>query len=73
MVKIIPLAALLPVFLLSGAGPLPQDPGDTLTVTYEISEIDLARRRSTGDIRVTNQDDTLIAVAKHILQWVPNT
>ncbi len=47
--------------------------GDTLTVTYEISEIDLERRRSTGDIRVTNQDDTLVAVAKHILQWVPNT
>ena len=47
--------------------------GDTLTVTYEISEIDVDRRRSVGDIRVINQDDTLVAVAKHILQWVPNT
>ena len=47
--------------------------GDTLTVAYEICEIDEERRRSTGDIRVTNQDDTLVAVAKHILQWVPNT
>ena len=47
--------------------------GDTLTVSYAISEIDLERRRSTGDIRVINQEDTLVAVAKHILQWVPNT
>ena len=46
--------------------------GDTITVEYTISSIDEARRRSTGDIRITNQDGTLVAVATHILKWVRN-
>ena len=46
--------------------------GDTITVTYTISEIDVVRRRSTAGIEVTNQNDELVAVASHILQWVPN-
>jgi|TARA_B100001964_G_scaffold231851_1_gene286964 acyl dehydratase len=46
--------------------------GDTLTVDYTISAIDVERRRSTGDITITNQDGTLIAVATHILKWVKN-
>lgn len=46
--------------------------GDTVTVTYSISRIELERRRSVADLRVTNQDTELVAVAKHILQWVPN-
>jgi acyl dehydratase len=46
--------------------------GDTITVTYEITEIDPERRRSTASIDVTNQDGALVAVAKHILKWVPN-
>lgn len=46
--------------------------GDTITVTYEIIEIDPARRRSWSKIEVHNQDGTLVAVASHILQWVPN-
>jgi len=46
--------------------------GDTLTVDYVISAIDLERRRSTGDIAVKNQDGTLVAVATHILKWVKN-
>ena len=47
--------------------------GDTVTVDYEIDTIDAARRRATGAIRVTNQDGALVAVATHILKWVPNT
>lgn len=47
--------------------------GDTITVDYEIDTIDAERRRATGAIRVTNQDGTLVAVATHILKWVPNT
>ncbi len=46
--------------------------GDTVTVRYEITSIDLVRRRSVSKIEVTNQDGTLVAVASHILQWVPN-
>ena len=46
--------------------------GDTITVAYTVSEIDVVRRRSTAGIEVTNQNDDLVAVASHILQWVPN-
>src|SRR5215470_9616429 len=46
--------------------------GDTITVDYRISTIDPERRRATGDITITNQDGTLVAVATHILKWVKN-
>ena len=46
--------------------------GDTITVAYTVSEIDVVRRRSTAGIEVTNQNNELVAVASHILQWVPN-
>lgn len=46
--------------------------GDTITVDYRISAIDVERRRSTGDIRITKQDGTLVAVGTHILKWVKN-
>ena len=47
--------------------------GDTITVDYTIQAIDEARRRSTADIRLTNQDGNLVAVASHILKWVRNS
>jgi acyl dehydratase len=47
--------------------------GDTVSLVYTISEIDAVRRRSTGQIEVTNQNGDLVAVGSHILQWVPNT
>lgn len=46
--------------------------GDTITVTYRIASIDETRRRSTADIEVHNQDGDQVAVAQHILKWVPN-
>ena len=46
--------------------------GDTVTVRYEIASVDLDRRRSVASIEVTNQYGALVAVADHILQWVPN-
>jgi len=46
--------------------------GDTITVNYEVTEIDPQRRRSTATIEVTNQKDETVAVATHILKWVPN-
>ena len=36
--------------------------GDTITVTYTIEEVDLERRRSRSAIRITNQDDQLVAM-----------
>ena len=46
--------------------------GDTVTVTYKIIEIQHSRKRSYADIELINQNRELVAVAKHILQWVPN-
>lgn len=46
--------------------------GDTITVAYTVSKIDVVRRRSIAGVEVTNQNDDLVAVASHILQWVPN-
>ncbi len=46
--------------------------GDTVTVRYEVVSVNLDRRRSISKIEATNQDGTLVGVASHILQWVPN-
>lgn len=46
--------------------------GDTVTVTYRIAEVMPERRRSRSEIEVRNQAGELVAVAQHILQWVPN-
>ena len=46
--------------------------GDTVTVRYEIAAVDLNRRRSVSSVEVRNQEGALVAVASHILQWVPN-
>ena len=46
--------------------------GDTITVTYTIAAIDRARRRSTAEIEVANQHGDVVAVGRHILQWVPD-
>jgi 3-hydroxybutyryl-CoA dehydratase len=46
--------------------------GDTITVTYRITEIDPERRRSRAGIEVRNQDGGLVAVGQHILKWVKN-
>ena len=45
--------------------------GDTVTVTYTIAEVDPVRRRSRSRIEVTNQQGETVAVAEHILKWVP--
>jgi len=46
--------------------------GDTITVSYTIASIDRDRLRATADIKITNQDGTLVAVATHLLKWVRN-
>jgi 3-hydroxybutyryl-CoA dehydratase len=44
--------------------------GDTITVDYVISTIDAERRRATADIKITNQNDELVAIATHVIKWV---
>jgi len=46
--------------------------GDTVTVTYVISEIDEQRRRSLANIEIKNQNGDLVAVGKHITEWTLN-
>jgi 3-hydroxybutyryl-CoA dehydratase len=47
--------------------------GDTITVTYTITETDPTRRRSKSKIEAVNQRGETVAVAEHILKWVANT
>lgn len=46
--------------------------GDTVTVRYRIERFEEQRRRTHAKVEVYNQDDVLVAVADHILQWVDN-
>ena len=46
--------------------------GDTVTVDYEVTEVDPERSRTTASVRVQNQDGETLAVAQHILKWVSN-
>jgi 3-hydroxybutyryl-CoA dehydratase len=46
--------------------------GDTITVNYTVASIDREKLRATADIKITNQDGTLVAVATHLLKWVRN-
>jgi hypothetical protein len=45
--------------------------GDTITVHYRITRIELERHRSYGSIVIVNQHGIEVAVADHILKWVP--
>ena len=44
--------------------------GDTVSLTYIITEIDPVKRQSRADIKVVKQDGALVAVAQHIIRWV---
>lgn len=45
--------------------------GDTITVHYSIAEADPAARRTKSDIRVTDQHGDPVAVATHVMKWLP--
>ncbi len=45
---------------------------DTITINYRVDEIDNHKNRSYSSIEITNQEGAIVAVATHILQWVPN-
>ncbi len=44
--------------------------GDTVTLTYTVTEVDPVKRRSRSEIRIVNQNGDLVGVAQHILAWV---
>ena len=44
--------------------------GDTVTVTYTLSEIDAERLRSRAAIEAVNQRGETVMVAEHIMKWV---
>ncbi|PRY19920.1 acyl dehydratase [Aliiruegeria haliotis] len=46
--------------------------GDTIEVTYVLAAYDPDKRRSTSDVTVTNQRGKTVAVATHIMTWVPD-
>ena len=46
--------------------------GDTITVSYTVASIDREKLRATADIKITNQDGVLVAIATHLLKWVRN-
>ena len=45
---------------------------DTVSVSYTIAQIDEERRRALSDIEVVNQRGETVAVAQHIIKWVPH-
>ena len=45
---------------------------DTVSVTYTVAQIDRERRRALSDIEVVNQRGETVAVAQHIIKWVPH-
>jgi 3-hydroxybutyryl-CoA dehydratase len=46
--------------------------GDTITVHYKIIKSDEKSKRTYADVEVRNQHDELVAVAQHIMKWVPH-
>ena len=44
----------------------------TRSVSYTVASIDREKLRAAADIKITNQDGTLVAVATHLLKWVKN-
>lgn len=43
--------------------------GDTLTATYTVTRVDEDEMKTYADVVITNQDDTVVCVATHILKF----
>ena len=46
--------------------------GDTISISYEITEIDAPRSRSKANLLATNQKGDIIGSAQHIMKWLAN-
>lgn len=44
--------------------------GDSITVRYEVGEIDERKHRSLGRVEAFNQNGELVSKATHIMKWV---
>lgn len=49
----------------------PVFPGDRVIVRYAVRSVDIERRRSVADIEITNQSGATVAVAEHVMKWLP--
>jgi len=45
--------------------------GDTVTVRYVVESMDPEARRSLARVEVSSGDGSIVAVAEHIMKWVP--
>ncbi len=45
--------------------------GDTITVAYDVAGYDNDKQRSIGKVTVTNERAETVAVAEHIMKWLP--
>ena len=46
---------------------------DEIEIRYTVDSYDRQAARSNAKIEIKNQDDQLVAVATHIMKWVPNS
>ena len=46
--------------------------GDTITVTYEVKDLEPDRDRSRAAVTATNQHGVTVGVAEHIMKWLVN-
>jgi acyl dehydratase len=44
--------------------------GDTITIHYRITEIDLAKARTLASVTMTNQRGETVAAATHLMSWL---
>jgi acyl dehydratase len=47
--------------------------GDTITVRYTVDSIDAAKNRTLAKVEVTNEKGELVAIATHLMTWLPRT
>jgi 3-hydroxybutyryl-CoA dehydratase len=45
--------------------------GDTITVRYAVDSIDAAKNRTLAKVEVTNEKGEIVAVATHLMTWLP--
>ena len=45
---------------------------DRITLSYEVEKYDRSKAKSYARITINNQNNELVAVATHILKWVPD-
>lgn len=47
--------------------------GDTITVRYVVESVDPQAQRTRAKIEVSSENGQVVAVAEHIMKWVPNS